>query len=392
MIKKVATGKFAGKYMVRVHRRINGTLTASARIYANTLAEARKVEDDLNHDFDRGYTKFDASSLISEYFWKWFQDMIEPTLEVNSKQDYFNLRRRLEKELPETKMIDWDGQKQLAQRFFNILGKIYTTGTNSKYRSMLQRMFSDAEYNGVIRKTPFPYENRIKITGTDSRLKKAVPALSRNDANLLRNYLYSVPNEPKYQEYLALLIMLETGARVNEAKSLEFRYIDVERKQIHIQNNYVNKTDELKRYPKNGMDRYVPISTELAERLTVFMRIKKMDINNSHISRATNLIFRKLGDKQSSRILSTPQMTQKALFLALKKSGVPECNWTTRDGQKITPKALRATHDTILIAAGVPIEYIAQISGHTIEIINKYYRALLDEQAQKGQEMVRNLW
>lgn len=326
MIKKITTGKYAGKYMVRVSRRINGAVSASPRKYTDTVAKAKKIENDLNHDFDRGYTTFDASSLISDYFWKWFQDMIEPTLEVNSKQDYFNLKRRLEKELPRTTMADWDGKKQTAQKFFNELGKIYTTGTNSKYRYMLQRMFSDAEYSGVIRKTPLPLENRIKITGTDRHVKKLVPALSRNDATLLRNYLYNVPNEPKYQEYLMLLIMLETGARVNEAKSLEFENLNVEMKQIHIQNNYVNKTDEIKRYPKNGMDRYVPISTELAERLNVFMRIKKMDINNSHIVDATNLIFRKLGDYQSSRILSTPQMTQKALFLALRKSGVPESN------------------------------------------------------------------
>lgn len=79
----------------------------------------------------------------------------------------------------------------------------------------------------------------------------------------------------------------------------------------------------------------------------------------------------------------------KVLRRALDAANIPD---TTREGFPITPKTLRATHDTILIQKGISLDYIARTSGHTVEIIHKYYHSLLDEVSNKEANKVKSIW
>lgn len=91
---------------------------------------------------------------------------------------------------------------------------------------------------------------------------------------------------------------------------------------------------------------------------------------------------------RGDRLLSSAANTTKVLRFALDAGGIPG---TTREGLNITPKTLRATHDTILIQNGISLDYIARISGHTVEIIHKYYHALLDEVSHQEADKVKNV-
>lgn len=77
---------------------------------------------------------------------------------------------------------------------------------------------------------------------------------------------------------------------------------------------------------------------------------------------------------------------------ALVTSGIPCNRHFDKNGRKLTPKSLRATHDSLLISKGISLDYIARISGHTVEVINQYYRALLDETATQEEEKVKRIW
>ncbi len=92
---------------------------------------------------------------------------------------------------------------------------------------------------------------------------------------------------------------------------------------------------------------------------------------------------------RGDRLLSSAANTGKVLRNVLSQLNIP---LKTHDGLSITPKTLRATHDTILIQKGISLDYIARISGHTIEIIHKHYHALLDEVANAEADKVKGIW
>gem|GEM_PF-6951218 len=92
---------------------------------------------------------------------------------------------------------------------------------------------------------------------------------------------------------------------------------------------------------------------------------------------------------RGDRLLSSSANTAKVLRRALDAANIPD---TTREGAPITPKTLRATHDTILIQKGISLDYIARTSGHTVEIIHKYYHALLDEVSHQEADKVKSIW
>ncbi|WP_294976387.1 site-specific integrase [uncultured Leuconostoc sp.] len=267
------------------------------------------------------------------------------------------------------------------------LGKRYTTGTVSKYCSFLTKAFSDAEYDGLIKKTPMPSEHRIRTTGTDKGLYKPVASLSIANANKLRTYFYKT-TDLSHQEHLILLIMLECGLRPNEAKSLQFDDLN---RFSHEHNNYIEQDNSIKPYTKNRTDRHVPISTDLEKLILSFSEEKKKRLIRYNISNAHNLMLRsEIGvTSRGDRLLSSSSNTNKVLRRSLNDLGISS---ETREGAKITAKTLRANHDTILIQKGVSLDYIARISGHTIEIIQKYYHALLDEVAHQEADKVKNIW
>lgn len=391
MITKVTTGRYTGQYVVRTSTRDQlGKRHFSPRKYVKTLKEAKEIESEDRIAFARGYQAANASMPLWRYFEQWYLSTAEPYLETNSKSNYNNLIKRLHVDLPHQSLKDFDGNKPAIQMYFNQLGKRYTTGTVSKYRSFLTKAFSDAEYDGLIKKTPMPSEHRIRTTGTDKGLYKPVASLSIADANKLRTYFYET-TDLSHQEHLMLLIMLECGLRPNEAKSLQFDDLNRFSHELHVHNNYIEQDNSIKPYTKNRTDRHVPISTELEKLILSFSEDKKKRLIRYNISNEHNLMFRsEVGiTSRGDRLLSSSSNTNKVLRHSLKDLGIsPE----TREGAKITAKTLRATHDTILIQKGVSLDYIARISGHTIEIIQKYYHVLLDEVAHQEADKVKNIW
>lgn len=390
MIKKIVTGKYAGMYMVRTSAiDENNTRHFSKRFYLKSYKEAQEEERKLLMQYDAGYTGIHSNTPLYIWFEQWYQSNIEPYLETNSKSDYHNLISRLKKDIPTVTVGDFDSNKQRMQEYFNSLGLHYSKNTVKKYRSYLQRAFSDAEYDGIIRKTPMPKEHGIRITGTDDGIKKEVSVLNMMDTDTLRAYLYTIAPDVNRQEHLMLLIMLECGLRPHEAKALEFQHIDFFRHMIHVQNVYIERDNSIKPYPKNRTQRDVPISDQLESVLHQFIPAKQTQLKQLKIANPERLLFRSIyGDK----ILSSSTNTKKVFQRALVASGIPRNRHFDKNGRKLTPKSLRATHDSLLISKGISLDYIARISGHTVEVINQYYRALLDETATQEAEKVKQIW
>ncbi|MGQ4573714.1 tyrosine-type recombinase/integrase [Leuconostoc pseudomesenteroides] len=391
MIKKVTTGRFAGKYVVRTSTRDQlGKRHFSPRKYVDSYQEAKEIESEDRIAFASGYMAANGSMALWRYFEQWYLSNVEPYLETNSKNNYNTLIKRLRIDLPGKPLKFFDGNKTAIQLYFNSLGKRYATSTVNKYRSFLSKAFSDAEYDGLIRKTPMPSENRIKTTGVDKGLFKPVASLSMEDASKLRNYFYEHTNLI-HQEYLTLLIMLECGLRPSEAKALQFDDLNVSRHLLHVHNTYVEQDNAIKPYTKTRSERNVSVSPQLEELIISFSEDKQKRLATYNISNEHNLMFRNdcPPTSRGDRLLSSAANTGKVLRNVLSQLDIP---LKTHDGLSITPKTLRATHDTILIQKGISLDYIARISGHTIEIINKHYHALLDEVASAEADKVKGIW
>ncbi|CDX66685.1 tyrosine-type recombinase/integrase [Leuconostoc citreum] len=391
MIKKVTTGRFNGKYEVRTSMRDQlGKRHFSPRRYVDTYQEAKQFESEDRLAFASGYTANNASMPLWKYFEQWYLGNVEPYLETNSKNNYRTLIKRLRIDLAGRPLKYFDGNKTAIQLYFNELGKKYSSGTVTKYRAFLRKAFSDAEYDGLIRKTPMPSENMIRTTGIDKGMFKPVASLSLEHANKLRKYFYE-NIDLIHQEYLVLLIMLECGLRPSEAKALRFDDIDRSKHTLHVHNTFIEQDNSIKPYTKTRSDRHVPVSPQLEKLIVTFSEQKQKRLSVYNINNEHNLMFRNElpPTTRGDRLLSSSTNTNKVFKKALNKVGIPD---KTSDGLVITPKTLRATHDTILIQKGVSLDYIARISGHTIEIINKYYHALLDEVVNEEAEKVKNIW
>lgn len=167
------------------------------------------------------YQAANASMPLWQYFEHWYSGNVEPYLETNSKSNYEALTKRLRLDLLGKPLKFFDGNKAAIQLYFNELGQRYAISTVNKYRSFLSKSFSDAEYDGLIRKTPMPKENRIRTTGVDKGMFKPVASLSIQHAAKLRQYFYDHA-DLIHQEHLSLLIMLECDLRSSEAKALTF--------------------------------------------------------------------------------------------------------------------------------------------------------------------------
>ncbi|WP_288503217.1 site-specific integrase [uncultured Leuconostoc sp.] len=391
MIKKITTGRFAGKYLVRTSTRDQlGHRKFSPRKYVDTLEEAKIIESEDRIAFASGYQAANASMALWRYFEQWYLGNVEPYLETNSKSNYNALIKRLRIDLPGKSLKFFDGNKSAVQLYFNELGKKYSISTVNKYRSFLSKAFSDAEYDGLIRKTPMPKESLIRTTGTDKGKFKPVASLSIENAAKLRRYFYENVSLV-HQEYLILLIMLECGLRPSEAKALTFDDLNRFSHELHVHNTYVEQDTAIKPYTKTRSERHVPVSPELEKLILSFSADKKKRLAAYNVSNEHNLMFRNdlPPTSRGDRLLSSSANTIKVLRRALDAVDIPD---TTREGLPITPKTLRATHDTILIQKGISLDYIARTSGHTVKVIHKYYHALLEEVSNKEADKVKSIW
>lgn len=285
----------------------------------------------------------------------------------------------------------FDGNKSAVQLYFNELGKKYALSTVNKYRSFLSKAFSDAECDGLIRKTPMPKESLIRTTGVDKGQFKPVASLrSMENAAKLRRFFYENVSLT-HQEYLILLIMLECGLRPSEAKALTFDDLNRFSHELHVHNTYVERDNAIKPYTKTRSERHVPVSPDLEKLILNFSEDKKKRLAAYNVSNEHNLMFRndQPPTSRGDRLLSSSANTIKVLRRALDVVDIPN---TTREGLPITPKTLRATHDTILIQKGISLDYIARTFGHTVEVIHKYYHALLDEVSNKEADKVKSIW
>jgi len=138
-------------------------------------------------------------------------------------------------------------------------------------------------------------------------------------------------------------VLLNTGARINEARNIRVNDIDFINKRIVLR---VTKT-KAKRKERRGRIRTIPISTQ-------FSRYLKKYVND-----------KKLGDEDYIGILSTPAMN-----IGMKKAAVKS---KLKNPTDFSPHNLRKTLEVWLMALGVESLPLVAHIGHDIKTAAQSY-------------------
>jgi integrase/recombinase XerD len=146
---------------------------------------------------------------------------------------------------------------------------------------------------------------------------------------------------------LLVQILIETGLRISELHDLDLRDIDMSDNKLYV------------RAGKGGKDRYVPIGSNIAEKIFLYCK-----------PRTAGYIF----VKSNQTPLSVRRLQQMVNEVSL-KAGFGTAH----------PHKLRHTFACILINKGIPLEDIQLYMGHSSKITTEIYAklTLTPEQKQK---------
>lgn len=229
-------------------------------------------------------------------------------------------------------------------------GKLSSTYVNHHHR-LLKIMFNDAVKLKIIDESPMEH--------VPTAVKKTKLKGNYYDVDDVRKLLELLPHEPvKYQ--LLTLLALSTGARLGEITGLQWKHIDLHKKEIKIEqaNTYVEREGSSIKSTKNEhSERTIAIPGNL---VNLFEKHKENEILKKEL----------LGDqwyygenKDEDDFVFT-QNNGKIIFVSTPSS------WFNKfikkhDLKKITFHGLRHTTTTILINSGINVVSISHSLGHS---------------------------
>lgn len=221
--------------------------------------------------------------------------------------------------------------------------------------------------------------NSVSLPKQIKREKSDIEYFTDSEVDLIVKsaiYKYST-GRYKYKHGYAIILLLNTGMRVGELLALKWHNVDLENKQIYIEEtrgqikdrgnegrNYITVDRSTK---TQSSCRYIPINAKAEEALIYF---KSLGYNNAYV----------MANSDKGVI------TYRNLFRVL--SNILEAN-NINHGSLHT---LRHTFATKLFKNGVDIKVISELLGHSdISITYNIYTHVIKEQKKKAVDVLNNL-
>lgn len=158
----------------------------------------------------------------------------------------------------------------------------------------------------------------------------------------------------KGRQKITFNFLINTGARINEARNIKVSDIDFERRNIVL------------RVTKRIVNLSVKQRKKRKEPIKGVRKIRVITVSSQFIRYIKNLINeKKLGPEDNFKLLST-SAANTAMENALKKSGIP-------DWDMFSVHNVRKTAETWLLALGIDSFKIVKHFGHTATIALKHY-------------------
>ncbi|MBT2217860.1 site-specific integrase [Virgibacillus dakarensis] len=200
------------------------------------------------------------------------------------------------------------------------------------------------------------------------------------DQNELKEFLEFAEGYTRYA--FAFKLAAYTGLRRGELLALKWDCVDLDNKVINVRRRLIRENIGTDRYLQDGTKtssgRFVPISDKIKEDMVTYKQIQLHEKeNNEYVD--NNLVIA----TQNGRFVSVDNLSR--IFRnTLKQSPIEK---------KLSFHALRHTHATLMLLAGVPMKVVSERLGHTsIKVTMDTYSHLLPSMEHDAVEKFERLF
>jgi integrase len=290
---------------------------------------------------------------FGEYARKWLEGYGETHLKYSTQKGYCGILRRHLK-LLDDRPIDQIVRPELKELIYAKLKEGLAPASVAHIRAFMSAVFSHAVEDDIIPANPIARLGRL-IKRKDR--KSDVNALTRDEASALLEALNE--HYPRHQPFF--LCALRTGMRLGELLALEWGDIDFSGGFIEVRRAYVLGHITT---PKNGKNRRVDMSRQLAETLQRLLVARKKEALAKGWSEVPERVF----VNEVGGVLDHGNLRQRVYWPALAKAGL----------RRIRIHDLRHTFASLLLQNGESIVYVKdQLGHHSIQITVDIYGHLV---------------
>lgn len=333
-------------------RDVNGVYT-----YGKTDAEVKKKLKSKSTIQDK---KNKETITFGDYILRWLdsiQNSIEePTFISYEDALYSRLINFKKYDLANVELSDLTSE--MFQEYLNCLSKFYSLASIQKTWGLIKRCVAIGEIRGDINHLHLQLTVKTPSESKVAHKKKNIPVPSEEDMELLTqeiNRKDSNGNAWYGNAAKVTLLIMYTGMRVSEACALKWENVNLDKKEIYVENSltktrnriggenkyqYENRIKSTK--TKNSI-RTIPLPDIAIEVLNYFK--KYYNSNNGFVC---------INDKNGNHY--TSRQVERTMERIVKNS---KCEIKT-----YTPHSLRHGYGSILLSKGVDIKIVSELLGH----------------------------
>lgn len=344
-----------------------------------TEGAAKKAKRDVQTQYDHGIKPTNPRLRLGEYLEQWYSGL-EGTRNIGANQ-YIRIGQHLAHILPELGDIKIsDLEKGDVIRLRKKLELVQAPRTIKHMENMLKGALNDGLKENRLAKNPLQFFTTISISSLEI---KEVEIFEPEDQRRLLSAARAYAKEQDPRWFLMVFLLLNTGMRKGELFALQWRHIDLEQKIIHVKQSMEYSQGDTKgklKSPKTAKGtRKIFITENVCSEIRAYkLWLSKFCMKNR--LRTTNETF----------VLFHEDLKP------LHKSA-PRSRWATivrRAGlTKRTMHALRHTHASNMIEAGLNVKMLQERLGHsTINITLDTYGHIYKQQGEEATMLAMEKW
>ena len=382
MIKKINSGKHAGKWLVRIQPREKNTgkRIAWPAQYVDSKRQAVLTENQMWADYEGGVDINIGKAVFADEFQK-YVDKRSKTISPVTLKTWQDSANAFKKYFGKTKINQVTTQivEDYAHDYVDKHNVTVSNSSNIAKRLVQMRNFFKSIEGKVIRENPVP-ERALKLFFRQSEFSVTQEwyIFTPNELAQIRNLIIADLKKsdfvPNWTGRLAILIESYTGMRIGELQALKFKNI-VRKSGIctfkinDSWSDYIKGFNgSLKARPKGYSRTLVPIPEEVIELLRVFKDKQKEYLQKHNCENSLDLIFLNLHDFKGKNA----PITQHGINDMLKQI----CNRLDikSDSKRLSAYSFRHTMCTNL--ANTPhmsYPWAAERMGHSLQMFMKTY-------------------
>lgn len=321
--------------------------------YGKTKTEAEEKATKYINDLKNGLISTAEDYTISQLMHIWLFDFLNNSSEIKPStfERYEGVYRKYIKPsaIAGTKISKINPVQ--IQKYYNELSKDKTYSQVSTLNSVLKTFFNWCSVNGYLLKNPCL---NLNIKGNKTKVinnqRKDVEILTTEEIKIIKSYIKGSNFE------LLFLIDLGTGLRRGELLALDWKHIDLKKKELKVEQSakevYIYDTPETKhietviQIPKTPTSfRTIPIPASLVDKL------KQIENKKGYLflDKYKNILKGKNISTNWARILKACNIPHKKFH------------------------SIRHTYGSLLLQKGVDIETVAELMGHSAITITQIY-------------------